>query len=126
MISLKYTCALLAGMVLSLLAFSAGVDTAPKLAADDDPFVVFGASQITISDAETPQRFDDGLRLAGGAFVTCPDPQPRSVVVTRTTVRVTPVCVTRSGWWTRGPVRRVISFPVRAVIGARARRAGGR
>lgn len=128
MISLKYTCALLAGMVLAVMAFSAGVETVSPLAADDDPFAVFADQAAAAADLAEVQRFDDGLKLAGGAFVECPQqPVPRSVVVDRTQVRVRPVCVTRtiticrSGWWTRGPVRRVISFPVRALIGARRR-----
>jgi hypothetical protein len=125
MISVKYLCALLAGMVLALGAFSVGVETATPLVADDDPFAVFAGGTMAAQAVE-PQRFDDGLRLAGGAFMECPPVQTVSVVVAKPRVVVSrPAMAKERTWWTRGPVRRVISYPVRALCG-RAGRAGWR
>jgi len=118
-LSIRYLCALLAGVAIAAAAFSVGVEVVAPVAADEDPFAVFAGGQL-LAESQIPERFDDGLTLAGGAFVTCPEPVPIAVTLDRS-VQHRPAA--GNGWWTRGPVRRVVSFPVRCLIG---KRAGGR
>lgn len=118
----KYLCSLIAGAAISLALLLVASDlTAPAAAVPitepDDVFAVFGPLPAAplIAAAEP---YDDGIVLpAGGAFVTCPTVETLKPAVSHQHRLV--YRARDSTWWTRGPVRRIVSWPIRAVIARR-------
>ena len=118
MLSIRYLCSLIAGAAVSLglLVVASDLTTPAEAVTADDPmvFAVFGqAGQSMPASPAMAQVWDDGVQLPGGAYAERPAvAKPAAVVVTRTIYY-------RSSdtWWTRGPVRRVVSWPFRRILG---------
>lgn len=117
---LKYLCSLIAGAVISLGLLTVSKDLASPAVADADTGAVFSVFDQGLKSTLVAQVYDDGQQLPGGAYVSPPAAEvntatpAKTVIVYRTTYQ-------RSGWWTRGPIRRVISWPIRRWIARRCR-----
>lgn len=116
--TLKYIASLIAGAALSLALLTCAKDltsNADAQIADPNVFSVFQSPERTHLVATV---FDDGKLLQAGAHFLKPEHaqplQPR-VTVYRT------VYYQRAGWWTRGPIRRLVSWPWRRLAARRCR-----
>lgn len=68
-----------------------------------------------------PKRYDDGVVYPPGCYVPpSSDTKPTAVKPTCKIVRYRYYCRRGNGWWMRGPVRRLVSWPFR-VWGCRRR-----
>lgn len=119
MVPMRYLCSLTAGAAVSLglLIVASDLTTPAAAVTADDPLVFAVFAQSQGSQPLVAQAFDDGVQLPGGAYAERPAvAKPAAVVVTRTIYY-------RSSetWWTRGPVRRVVSWPFRRILGRRCR-----
>lgn len=117
MLTTKYVASLIAGAVISLGLLTVSKDLVTPATAlpisDADPNV-FSVFDLPAAESISAARYDDGRQLPGGAYLSEPAAAAGTVTIRRT------ICVQHSdGWWTRGPVRRVVSWPVRKIIGRR-------
>jgi len=113
MLPMRYLCSLIAGAAVSLglLVVASDLTTPAVAVMAEDPhvFAVFDQPESRQAHAFAAEAYHDGLRLPGGAYAECPP--PAAVVYRQVYWRST------EGWWTRGPVRRVVSWPFRKILG---------
>ena len=105
----KWTVTVVASAALSLLA-AAGNGVVNRIAKADEPVAVdesaFDACEQTDIIARVPAPYEDGDRMTGGAHV---NPRPADCTCPNR-------CPSRhTGWWQRGPIRRIISAPFRCI-----------
>lgn len=118
---LKYLCSLIAGAVISLALLTVSKDLASPAVADADSSAVFSVFDQGLKSTLVAQVYDDGQKLPGGAYVSPPATKATTSTATKTVVVYRSTCYQRSGWWTRGPIRRVISWPIRRLVARRCR-----
>lgn len=118
---LKYLCSLIAGAVISLGLLTVSKDLASPAVADADSSAVFSVFDQGLKSTLVAQVYDDGRQLPGGAYVSPPADKAITATPARTVIVYRNTSYGRSGWWTRGPIRRVISWPIRRLIARRCR-----
>lgn len=119
--NLRYLCSLIVGAAISLGLLTVSKDLASPAVADADTGAVFSVFDQPLKSTLVAQVYDDGRQLPGGAYVSPPADKATTATPTKTVVVYRTTSYGRNGWWTRGPIRRVISWPIRRLIARRCR-----